>query len=78
MYRASKGRHDKKYSKDLVELLYRQLCCKIRFFEKTGIAQRKTASHYLQELARIGVLSPIKAGREMYCLNTTLFEVLAA
>ena len=65
------------YSKDLVELLYRQPYCKIRFLEAAGIAQRKTASHYLQELARIGVLAPIKAGREMYYLNTALLEILS-
>ena len=65
------------YSKDMVELLYRQPYCKIRFLEEAGIAQRKTASHYLQELARIGVLAPIKAGREMYYLNTALLEILS-
>ena len=65
------------YSKDMVELLYRQPYCKIRFLEAAGIAQRKTASHYLQELARIGVLAPIKAGREMYYLNTALLEILS-
>ena len=55
----------------------RQPYCKIRFLEAAGIAQRKTASHYLQELARIGVLAPIKAGREMYYLNTALLEILS-
>lgn len=68
----------KMYSKDLVELLFRQPYCKIRFLEAAGIAQRKTASHYLQELARIGLLSPVKAGREMYYLNTALLKILVA
>ena len=66
------------YSKDLMELLFRQPYCKIRFLEAAGIAQRKTASNYLQELARIGLLSPIKAGREMYYLNTALLKILVA
>lgn len=73
-------RHDlpKIYSKDLVELLFRQPYCKIRFLEEAGIAQRKTASHYLQELARIGMLSPVRAGREIYYLNNALLRILSS
>jgi Fic family protein len=66
------------YSKDLVELLFRQPYCKIRFLEAAGIAQRKTASHYLQELARIGLLSSVKAGREVYYLNNALLKILSS
>ncbi len=62
----------------LLELLFRQPYCKIRFLEAAGIAQRKTASHYLRELARIGLLTPVKAGREMYYLNTALLKILVA
>ena len=44
------------YSKDLIEVLFSQPYCKIRFLEHAHIAQRQTASRYLKELSRIGVL----------------------
>ena len=66
------------YSKDLLELLFRQPYCKIRFLEEVGIAQRKTASQYLRELERIGMLTPVKAGREVYYLNTALLKLLVS
>ncbi|MFZ3048514.1 MAG: hypothetical protein WA151_21585 [Desulfatirhabdiaceae bacterium] len=68
----------KVYSKDLMELLFRQPYCKIRFLEQAGIAQRKTASQYLRELERIGMLTPVKAGREVYYLNTVLLKLLVS
>lgn len=64
------------YTKDLLEQLYCQPYCKIRFLEEAGIAQRQTASHYLQELARIGVLEPFKSGREIYYINKKFLELL--
>lgn len=66
----------KVYSKELLELLFRQPYCKIRFLEEAGIARRKTASQYLRELERIGMLTPVKAGREVYYLNTGLLKLL--
>jgi Fic family protein len=66
----------KVYSKDLLELLFRQPYCKIRFLEEAGIAQRQTASVYLRELSRIGLLTPVKAGRESYYINTNLLKML--
>lgn len=68
----------KVYSKDLLELLFRQPYCKIRFLEDAGIAQRKTASQYLRELERIGMLTAVKAGREVYYLNTALLKLLVS
>lgn len=66
----------KVYSKDLLELLYRQPYCKIRFLEEAGIAQRQTASTYLKELERIGVLSGVKMGRELYFINQKFLRLL--
>ena len=66
----------KVYSKDLLELLFRQPYCKIRFLEEAGIAQRQTASVYLRELSRIGLLTPVKAGRESYYININLLKML--
>jgi Fic family protein len=64
------------YSKDLLELLYHQPYCKIRFLEEAGIAQRQTASQYLRDLARIGVLEPLKSGREIYYINNKFLKLL--
>jgi len=66
----------KVYSKDLLEVLFRQPYCKIRFLELAGIAQRQTASSYLRELTRIGLLQSIKVGREYYYINTKLLKIL--
>ncbi len=66
----------KVYSKDLLELLFRQLYCKIRSLEVAGIAQRQTASTYLKELERIGLLHAIKIGREYYYINVKLLDIL--
>jgi len=64
------------YSKDLLELLYRQPYCKIRFLEEAGIARRQTASHYLKELTSIGILEPFKYGREVYYINDKFLKLL--
>jgi len=64
------------YSKDLLELLFRQPYCKIRFLEEAGIAQRQTASTYLRELERIGLVQSVKIGREHYFINHNLLNIL--
>jgi Fic family protein len=50
--------------------------CKISFIVDAGIAKRKTASEYLQELERIGVLIGEKHGRETIYKHPALLEVL--
>lgn len=65
------------YSKDLVEVLFSQLYCKIPFLEQAGVAKREAASKYLKELSRIGVVSPpVEVGRENYYLNHAFFTLL--
>lgn len=64
------------YSKDLIEVLFSQPYCKIRFLEQAGIGHRQTASKYLQELDRIGVLKRVDVGREAYFVNTEFFDLL--
>ncbi len=66
------------YSKDLVELVFRQPYTKIQFLVDAGIAKRQTASAYLQTLATLGVLRENKRGREKYYINDALFAELAA
>jgi len=73
-------RHDlpKVYSKELVELIFRQPYCKISFVVDAGLAKRQTASLYLQELERVGILKSEQVGRERIYLNPRLLEVLRA
>lgn len=64
------------YSKDLVEVIFKQPYTKIQFLVDAGIAKRQTASTYLQTLANLGFLRPSKQGREMYYINDALFAEL--
>ena len=65
------------YSKDLIEAIYSNPYCRIRFLETAGIAKRQTASAYLRKLAEMKVLEPVKVGREMYYINQGLLRVLS-
>jgi Fic family protein len=64
------------YSKDLVEVLFRSPYCKIQFLEASGIAKRQTASTYLRELERIGILRGVKMGRDIYYVNEAFLKAL--
>ena len=65
------------YSKDLIEAIYRNPYCKIRFLEENGLGHRQTVSGYLKKLAQIGVLRPLKIGRELYYINDDLLAALS-
>ena len=66
------------YSKELIELIFQQPYCKIAFVVEAGIAKRQTASEYLQELERIGILASEKRGRQVIYRHPALLEVLTA
>ena len=68
----------KVYSKELVELIFTQPYCKIQFLVEAGIARRQTASVYLQELEKIGILTAERQGREILYRHPALLKVLAA
>lgn len=65
------------YSKDLIETIFRSPYCKIKFLEEHGIAKRHTASFYLKELERIGILRGLKIGRDMYYVNDRFLRILS-
>lgn len=65
------------YTKDLIEVLFRSPYCKIKFLEESGIAKRQTASVYLKELERIGVLRGVKKGRDIYYINEPFLRALS-
>jgi len=68
---------DRVYSKELIELIFKQPYTKIDFLVKADIAKRKTASEYLQELEKIDILKSIKVGREKLFLNKKLYNLFS-
>jgi Fic family protein len=64
------------YSKELVEVIFQQPYCKIKFLEDANIARRQTASVYLKELERIGILKGVKIGHEKYYIHSALYKIL--
>lgn len=67
---------DRVYSKELIELLFEQPYCKVKFLVERGIAKRQTAAEYLRELEEAGILKSKQVGRENLFLNTRLYELL--
>ncbi len=70
-----RNRLAKIYSKELVEVLFHQLYCKIKFLEEHGIAKRQVASEYLKALEKIGILESKKVGKEILYLNRPLYDI---
>jgi Fic family protein len=64
------------YSKELVEMIFRQPYCKRQFLAAGGIAQLKTAGNYLSQLEKAGILKSEMVGKEKLYLNKRLIEVL--
>jgi Fic family protein len=75
---ARKNLPSRVYSKELIELIFTQPYCKIKFLTDNDLARRQTASSYLKELERIGILTGIKVGRETVYLNPNLMAILSA
>jgi len=65
------------YSKDLIEIVFRQPYTKGQFLVDAGIAERKTAANYLKEIEKAGILKAQKLGKEKLYLNVKLFELLS-
>jgi cell filamentation protein, protein adenylyltransferase len=64
------------YSKELIEVIFRQPYSKTQFLVDAGIAERKTAMGYLRRLESVGVLRGQRVGREVLYLNTRLCDLL--
>jgi Fic family protein len=65
------------YSQDLLNNLFRHPYTKVEFLVEELQVSRVTASKYLNELVRIGILSKHKKWKENYYLNESLFELLS-
>ncbi len=64
------------YSRELVDAVFEFPYCRISILTQLGIAKRQTASVYLKELVRIGVLTEKEAGRERIYINPRLMRLL--
>jgi len=64
------------YSKDLLEVLFLHPYTKIEFLVDILGLHRQTASKYLKEIEKIGLLQEVKIGRNRYFVNLELFDLL--
>ena len=61
---------------EIMRAIFEQPYCRIRHLVDAGIAKRETASLYLVQLTKAGVLTEIKQGRDKLFLNHRLLHLL--
>jgi Fic family protein len=71
-----RGAAPKVYSHELVNLIFELPYCRIQNLTGREIAGRQTASVYLKELVRIGVLEERPVGREKLFIHPKLMQLL--
>jgi Fic family protein len=64
------------YSQDLLNNMFSHPYSKIAFVERDLRVSRITATRYLDELTRIGLMRKLKIGRESYYMNRALLDLL--
>jgi Fic family protein len=64
------------YSQELLNNIFSHPYSKIAFVERDLRVSRITATRYLDELTRIGLMRKLKIGRESYYINRTLLDLL--
>jgi Fic family protein len=64
------------YSQDLLNNMFSHPYSKIAFVERDLGVSRITATRYLDELTRIGLMRKLKIGRESYYMNRALLDLL--
>lgn len=64
------------YSRELVEVLFRQPYCRISNVVESGIAKRETASIYLKRLCDIGFLNELRVGKDKLFVNPSLLKIV--
>lgn len=65
------------YTRELVDVIFEQPYCRIGNLVDKGIAQRQAASRYLHELAALGVLREVPAGKERLFIHPKLMQLLS-
>lgn len=71
-----RGELPKIYSQDLLNNIFRHPYTKIDFVMADLNVTRITATRYLDELSRVGLLNKQKLGRDNYYINTDLYNLL--
>ncbi|MEE4637149.1 MAG: cell filamentation protein Fic [Wenzhouxiangella sp.] len=66
----------KMYSHELIQVIFEQPYCRIGSLVERDIAKRQTASVYLKELARIGILEERQEGREKLFVQRKLMQLM--
>jgi Fic family protein len=66
----------KLYHRDLIQLIFEKPYCRIGDVIERDIAGRQTASRYLKELTRIGVLREERGGREKIFIHMKFVDLL--
>lgn len=66
-----------KIPREVLDLIFTQPYCRISNIVDKGIAKRQAASTYLTELARIGILTETKVGRDKLFLHKKYADLLA-
>ncbi len=69
-------RAPKVYSRELIDLIFELPYCRIQNLTQRHLAVRQTASRYLKELARLGVLEQRAVGREKLFVHPKLLDLL--
>lgn len=71
-----KEKSPKLYSRELVEVIFKEFYTRISSVEEGLDVTRKTASNYLNELVSIGVLEAETRGRDKLFINRKLLEIV--
>lgn len=66
------------YSRELVDVLFEQPCCRIANVVDAGVVERQAASRYLKALAGVGVLREEIVGREKLFVHGKLLALLTS
>ena len=64
------------YSYELLTIIFEQPYCRIKNLVDNQIAKRQTASQYLKQLCRIGVLNEVQVGKEKLFIHPKLVELM--
>ena len=72
-----RGELPKIYSQDLLNIIFSHPYSKIEFVVQVLEVTRITATRYLDEMTRIGLMRKQKLGRDSYYINIALFKLLS-
>lgn len=64
-------------TKELMDLLFSKVYCRISDLEEAGICERNTASKYLKAMEADGILTSEKVGRSVVFKHTALMDLLS-